>query len=64
MLLFILVDVSWDWINQKLYWTDIHDDDIEVFDPITGHRRVLFNSSDGLIYPWGIVTDPTTGYVL
>lgn len=49
-------------MNQKLYWTDCQDDDIEVYDPITGVRRVLFDVN--LSEPYAIVVDPTTGYVV
>jgi DNA-binding beta-propeller fold protein YncE len=59
----LLAGVAWDWINQKLYWTDACGDDIEVYDHMTSNRRVLFDSSDGLRDPSGIVLDPTTGYV-
>ena len=59
---YLTADVAWDWINQKLYWTDPCRSDIEVFDPITEHRRVLFSSSHGLVNPSGIVIDPATGY--
>ena len=52
--------LAWDWVNQKLYWTDYCDDDIEVYDPVTGARRVLFDV--GLSAPYAIVVDPTTGY--
>ena len=48
-------------MNQKLYWTDYCDDDIEVYDPSTQVRRVLFDV--GLSEPRSIVVDPTTGYV-
>ena len=58
----LVVDVAWDWVNQKLYWTDPCDRDIEVFDPVSEQRRVLFNSSHGLMSPSGIVIDPGTGY--
>ena len=47
-------------MNQKLYWTDYCNDDIEVYDPSTGVRRVLFDV--GLTEPHAIVVDPTTGY--
>ena len=53
--------ISWDWINEKLYWTDTCNDVIEVYDPATGYRRVLLytgtNSNNR-----DIVVDPTTGY--
>lgn len=54
--------LAWDWVNQKLYWTDYCDDDIEIYDPSTGVRRVLFDV--GLTEPYAIVVDPTTGYAL
>ena len=53
--------LAWDWINEKLYWTDYCDDDIEVYDPITGYRTVLFNRN--ISEPRAIVVDPTTKYV-
>jgi DNA-binding beta-propeller fold protein YncE len=57
--LLLYVDgLAWDWINEKLYWTDYCQDDIEVYDPTTGYRAVLFNT--GLIEPHAIVVDPTT----
>lgn len=52
--------IAWDWINEKLYWTDYCADTIEVYDPATSYRRVLLytgtstNNKD-------IVVDPTTG---
>lgn len=55
--------VAWDWVNEKLYWADACANDIEVYDPATRQRRVLFNSADGIQDPRGIVVDPTTGYV-
>ena len=56
-----LAGLAWDWVNQKLYWTDNCDDDIEVYDPLTQARRTLFDV--GLSQPHAIVVDPTTGYV-
>ena len=58
----LLDDIAWDWINEKMYWTDSCARDIEVYDPATAYRRVLFNSSTaGSVNPRGIVVDPTTG---
>lgn len=51
-------------MNQKLYWTDGCASDIEVYDPETRYRKILFSSADGLSAPAGIVVDPTTGYAL
>ncbi len=55
------VGLAWDWVNQKLYWIDNIDDDIEVYDPSSQVRRVLFDVD--LADPSAIVVDPTTGYV-
>jgi sugar lactone lactonase YvrE len=62
IVVYLLIDgIAWDWINEKLYWTDTCNDVIEVYDPATGYRRVLLytgttsNNRD-------IVVDPTTGY--
>ena len=51
--------IAWDWVNKKLYWTDLEDDDIEVFDPDTNYRKVLFETGRGS-QPRGIVVDPST----
>ena len=59
----IIGDVSWDWVNQKLYWSDPCQSDIEVYDPNTRFRKVLFNSTNGLRNPAGLIVDPTTRYI-
>ena len=46
-----------------MYWTDNCADDIEVYDPMTTYRRMLFNSTTGVVNPRGIIVDPTTGLV-
>ena len=57
---FMHVDgIAWDWVNKKLYWTDLADDDIEVFDPDTNYRKVLFKTGSQS-QPRGIVVDPST----
>lgn len=53
--------LAWDWINEKLYWTDYCDDDIEVYDPNTNYRTVLFHRN--ISEPHTIVVDPTTKYI-
>ncbi len=63
LLLYHAGGISWDWVNQKLYWTDPCQDDIEVFDPNTSFRKVLFNNSNGLRNPAEIIVDPTTRFV-
>ena len=47
--------LSWDWVGEKLYWTDHCQDEIEVYDPITTHRRVLIMTGS---YPYAIKVDP------
>lgn len=60
--IFLLVSkegLAWDWVNKKLYWVDPCADDIEVYDPETGHRKILINTGTGSD-PRDIVVDPTT----
>ena len=49
--------LAWDWVNRKLYWTDAEDNDIEVIDPITNHRKLLI-STGSTANPRAIVLDP------
>lgn len=59
---FITVDdIAWDWVNHKLYWTDRCLSDIEVYDPTTGYRKILFSSTAEIRNPHGILVDPTSG---
>ena len=51
--------LAWDWVNEKLYWTDNCADDLEVFDPATGDRKVLIRTGSGSA-PRSIVLDPST----
>lgn len=46
-------------MNEKVYWTDSCDDEIEVYDPATQQRRVLTSTGSN---PIGIVVDPGTRY--
>ena len=48
--------IAWDWINEKLYWTDFCKDTIEVYDPASGYRRVLLYT--GTSNNKDIVVDP------
>lgn len=52
--------LAWDWINEKLYWTDYCQDEIEVYDPVSNYRSVLLQTGTS---PYSIVVDPGTGYV-
>ena len=52
--------IAWDWVNEKLYWTDFCKKVIEVYDPSSGYRRVLLNTGINS-YNKDIVVDPTTG---
>ena len=49
--------LAWDWVNEVLYWTDTQTQKVEVYDPATTHRKVLFSG----ITPSDIVLDPTEG---
>ena len=42
----LLEGLAWDWINQKLYWTDEDRRTIEVMDPVTGYHKVLVQESN------------------
>ena len=53
--------LAWDWINEKLYWTDPEDVEIEVYDPATDHRRSLLSTGTFSV-PRGLAVDPTTRY--
>ena len=55
--------LAWDWINKKLYWVDSCTDHLEVYDPETGHRKILISTGSGSD-PRDIVVDPTTRYII
>jgi DNA-binding beta-propeller fold protein YncE len=55
---FFAEGLAWDWINEKLYWTDYCQDEIEVYDPVSNYRRVLLSTGTS---PYSIVVDPGTG---
>ncbi len=52
--------LAWDWINEKLYWADASTDRIEVYDPTTRDRKVLFNTGSNT-NPADIIVDPNNG---
>ena len=52
--------IAWDWINEKLYWTDFCKDTIEMYDPATSYRKVLLHTGTNSSNK-DIVVDPTTG---
>ena len=54
----IVDGISWDWVNEKLYWTDRCNDEIEVYDLNTRYRRIVTPTGS---YPFAIVVDPGTG---
>ena len=52
--------MAWDWLNEKLYWTNGgQDGKIEVYDINRGHRRKLFDADPQSFFR-GIVVDPST----
>ena len=52
--------LAWDWINEKLYWTNPDNKTIEVYDPNTTYRKVLANTGPESS-PRAIVVDPSKG---
>ena len=50
-------------MNDKLYWSDACDNDIEVYDPQTGYRRVIVHTGS-TSDPRQIVLDPANRYEL
>ena len=51
--------LAWDWVNEKLYWTDSGSEEVEVYDPASDLRMTLISTGEDTI-PRGIVVDPTT----
>nr|CAE54584.1 epidermal growth factor precursor [Suberites domuncula] len=54
-------DLSVDWINDKLYWTDRSFRRIEEYDLTTGYRRTVIHTGSGSL-PTGIIIYPYPGY--
>jgi len=48
--------LAWDWVNEKIYWTDNCQDEIEVFDPTTLYRRRLTSTGTN---PYAVIVDPS-----
>ena len=53
--------IAVDWISKQVYWTDAQTRRIEVTDYNGIDRRTLVSTD--LIFPRGIVADPTNGYI-
>ena len=51
--------MAWDWLNNKLYWSDSEHREIEVLDPETGDRMQLVNTGSDTV-PRDVVVDPNT----
>ena len=51
--------IAWDWVNEKLYWTDHCKKDIEFYDPNNAKRDILIDTGSGT-FPRDIVVDPST----
>jgi hypothetical protein len=52
--------LAWDWVNEKLYWTDYCGNYIAFYDPASGDRKNLINTGSSTD-PRDIVVDPGTG---
>ncbi|XP_072036117.1 low-density lipoprotein receptor-related protein 2-like [Amphiura filiformis] len=53
--------VSYDWINQNIYWTDFATNTVEVAKADGSYRTVLYDTD--LDDPRGIVVDPREGFL-
>lgn len=51
-----------DWVNDKLYWTDIETGLIEVSELDGSHRKLLFSTN--LEKPRAIALDPLSRFVV
>ena len=51
--------IGWDWVNQKLYWTDATYKRIGVIDPSINSQKVLFTTGVNS-NPRNIIVDPST----
>jgi DNA-binding beta-propeller fold protein YncE len=58
VILNILAGIAWDWLNEKLYWTD-RSGKIEVYDVNADQRKKLIDTGSDS-EPRGIVLDPHT----
>lgn len=54
--------LAWDWVNEKLYWTDTQHRGIEVLDVETGARKIVVRAGSHS-RPRGIIVDPLTRFV-
>ena len=60
LILFLFIDdIAWDWINQKLYWTDRVSETIKVHDPVRNVQKILINTGAGSRPRF---VDPSTRY--
>ena len=50
--------LAWDWISEKMYWTDECYNHIRVLDPLTGNELTLTTNTGSNTR--GIVVDPST----
>ena len=53
------VDIAWDWVNRKLYWTEYCIHHIYVYDETNNAKIALIDTGSGT-EPRGIIVDPTT----
>ena len=58
---YIIEGIAVDWINSKLYWTDVQTRWIGVMDLTTRYYGMLL-STQADVNPREIVVDPTTRY--
>lgn len=55
-----IADIAWDWVNKRMYWTDVFNKEIRVYDPLTNIQQTVIHTGHrfGLN---SIVVDPNAG---
>ena len=53
--------IAVDWVNNKIYFTDVDLDIVGVFDPVRFHYRVLVRTG-ALSQPRAVILDPNNRY--
>ena len=57
----LLDGIAVDWVNNKVYFTDVELDIVGVFDPVRFYYKVLIRTGS-LSQPRAVVLDPNNRY--